>query len=192
MGLYKCIRKFLMQFSGFSQLMRCTGNSKSWSNGITVTPPLVPFTDKSAALLNAVLTFAYVGIEQVIGSVGIHQNFTGKHRHVVTGCDTEQRLCRMRMYGCICYTRRCPIPEKCIHKLFRHIIGIGTIVKILFRWEGIIVQPIQQLFPIHPNDVQLWKMNMGINHSRHYYHSGIIMQECLRIFLPHSAIRSGF
>ena len=164
------IRILLMQAACGLQLFVRAGDRKTGSDHITVTPFPMPSFDQRTAF--GLSPFGRVG--QTIRRITVHQHFSGHHTHIIFRSNRKKGIDGCGMHSRICHTGRRPVPEQFLHEKACDPFGMFRRRESLFGRESIVIQPLKQLFSIHPDNLGLRIMDMRIDKARHYQLAGIV------------------
>ena len=104
---------------------------------------------------------------QVFRRVAIHHHFARDQSHIQLLRGAEQRVDRLLMHGAEHQRGGGAVRQQLVQEERRHFCRvIGTVILALHR-EGILVEPLQQLFAKGADHLGLRIMNMGIDKAGH-------------------------
>ena len=147
------------QLAGQGQLLRRAGWSEAWGDGVVQAALAVPAFDQFLALGVA----GFRGVGQVVRGVAIHQHLAGDHPQVQRLGGFEEGVYRLLVHAAEHQCGGGAVAQQLLEEDAGHVGGMGFVGELLFGWEGVGVQPIQQLLAVGGDHPGLRIVDMGID-----------------------------
>ncbi len=173
MCVYPDVRIFARQFARGAQLLFARGECKARRDRIAEATAAVPALDECLA----VLVRGGCIVLQRIGTVAVHKNLAGDKTHIARFGRFKYRISRMRVYGTEDQRRRSAVVQQFVNEDRRHLSRIIRVFETRLDRVGITVQPVQQLLSVGSNNVELRKVHVTVNESRHDELAGQFRQQ---------------